>query len=562
MTIVDRWTFALRRAILIPLTLGLCIAVAGCGGGGDTSSGGGGSNAASSGGTLTADFTASPDFMDPALSLSYEGFVAMWNVYTPLLTYAHAEGEAGTKLIPGLATSMPKISKDGLTYTLKLRSGLKYSSGQPVKASDFTHALKRTLFLQAGGSFRYVGIEGAEQYIEAGKADADISGIKTDDKSGAITIHLSSPDGSFVYALAALTAAPVPSNTPFKNLSNDPPPGVGAYEISKSVPNQEFTLVKNPSFAGLGIPNIPAGKVDEVHVTVVTNQTRQIQDVLQNKVDWVFSPPPTSEIPTVTQQAKGRYEPYVAPLTFFVFMNERLAPFNDQKAREAVNVAIDRGAVQRLFGGLLTPTCNFLPPGVGGYEKMEPCPYGELGSPPDVAKARELISEAGDTGAPVTVWGNDESPSGPVTEYIASVMNEIGLKATPKIINKAVYFQTIGNQNTHAQAGWGDWAADNPSGSIFMPIVDGETITETNNLNFGNTNDPEINRLIKKAAPITDQTVANPYYTTIDKDVVEGSYLAPLGNSEKTKLVSENVDFESVIANPFMGIDISQIALR
>ena len=51
-----------------------------------------------------------PDYLDPGLSYTLEGWNAMQNAYTPLLTYEHASGTAGTRLIPGLAKSLPQIS--------------------------------------------------------------------------------------------------------------------------------------------------------------------------------------------------------------------------------------------------------------------------------------------------------------------------------------------------------------------------------------------------------------------------------------------------------------------
>ena len=73
----------------------------------------------------------------------------MYNTYLPLLTYAHANGEAGTEVVPALAESLPKISEDGKTYTLTLRKGLKYSDGTPVKASDFTASVERMFKLNS-----------------------------------------------------------------------------------------------------------------------------------------------------------------------------------------------------------------------------------------------------------------------------------------------------------------------------------------------------------------------------------------------------------------------------
>src|SRR5918997_5165466 len=151
------------------------------GGGGD---GGSGSGEAKKGGSVTISQTSQPDYMDPALTYTVNGIEPLWLVYTPLLTYAHEEGDAGTELIPGLAEDLPEISEDGLEYKLTLRDGLKYADGTDVVASDFEHTIKRVLFLESGGSAFYEQIEGAAEYIDAGEEDGDISGIETDDKTG------------------------------------------------------------------------------------------------------------------------------------------------------------------------------------------------------------------------------------------------------------------------------------------------------------------------------------------------------------------------------------------
>ena len=154
------------------------------------------------GGTLTGTYAAFPDYLDPALSYTSEGWTAMYDTYIPLLTYAHADGAAGSKVIPGLAKALPKISDGGKTYTLILRHGLKYSDGTPVKASDFTRAVERDASeLDSGGSPFYTDIVGAEKFAETKKGG--IPGIETDDKTGEIVIHLIKPRGTFTNELGA-----------------------------------------------------------------------------------------------------------------------------------------------------------------------------------------------------------------------------------------------------------------------------------------------------------------------------------------------------------------------
>ena len=147
---------------------------------------------AKAGGTATVLMGTAPDFLDPQEGYTTQSAEATWISYTPLLTYKHASGQAGTQLIPGLAAALPTVSADGKTYTLKLRPNLVYSDGSPVKASDFAYTIERAIKLNWGGkSFFTNNIVGAAAY-DKGTAKT-ISGIKTDDATGAITIHLSQP---------------------------------------------------------------------------------------------------------------------------------------------------------------------------------------------------------------------------------------------------------------------------------------------------------------------------------------------------------------------------------
>src|SRR5205085_6458402 len=150
-------------------------------------------------------------------------------VYTPLLTYRHASGHAGTELVPGLAESLPQVSRDGRTYWLKLRAGLRYSDGEPVRASDFEHAIERVLALASPGTSFFLGIDGAQQYVGRKRHGGRLRGITTDDRTRAIAIRLTQPDGTFPNVLAMVFAAPVPRSTPFSNRTASPPPGVGPY---------------------------------------------------------------------------------------------------------------------------------------------------------------------------------------------------------------------------------------------------------------------------------------------------------------------------------------------
>src|SRR5829696_3597164 len=558
-----------RRALVLLLAALSMSVIAACGGDdddGDGGGGGGGGGEAKNGGSITISQTSQPDFMDPALTYTVNGIEPLWLVYTPLLTYPRT-GDAvkDSLVIPGLAEDVPTISEDGKTYELTLRKGLKYSDGSPVKASDFEHSVGRVLNLESGGSAFYLGINGAQDYIDAGKCDGDIKGITADDDTGKITVKLDAPDGSFTNVLAMWFVGLVPGDTPCKNLTENPPPGVGPYKVTESVPNRQFVMEKNANWPDLGA-DLPAGHVDKITTKIIKSAQRQAQDVISGELDYMQDPPPADIKPEVKAKYSDRYEEITTASTYYFFMNTRVPPFDDPKVREAVNWGVDKPGLARLFAGEVTPGCSFLPPGVPGYDKaidVEDCPWGNPNEPPDLEKARALIKEAGVDGTDVTVYGNNDDPSDKVTEAYADMLNKMGLDAQPKIIDGGVYFLTIGNQKTKAQTGFANWFQDFPHPKNFMFLVDGKSIQPTNNQNFGNVDDPEITKGIAELNKEPDLTKAEDQWKDLNKKLVERAWIVPYGHRKLATFVSERMDFENCTRfHPVYNNDYSSFCLK
>jgi peptide/nickel transport system substrate-binding protein len=557
-----------RRALVLLLAALSLFVIAACGDddddGGD---GGGGGGGGKSGGTITISQTSQPDHLDPALMYTVNAIEPSWLVYTPLITYPRTgDAEKDASLIPGLAEEMPTISKDGKTYELTLRKGLKYSDGSAVKASDFEHAIKRVLNLESGGSAFFLGIEGAQDYIDAGECEGDISGIETDDKTGKITINLSEPDGSFSHVLSMWFAALVPSDTPCKELTKDPPPGVGPYMYTESVPNRQFVMEKNPNFPDLG-SDIPPGQIDKITTEIIKSAQRQAQDVISGELDYMQDPPPADIKPQVKAEYSDRYTEWTTASTYYFFMNTRLPPFDDPKVREAVNWGIDKPALARIFAGETAPGCSFLPPGLPGYDEaldVEDCPWGNPNKPPDLEKARQLIEEAGVDGMDVTVYGNNDDPTDKVTAAYADMLNKMGFNATPKIIDGGVYFQTIGSAKTKAQTGFLNWFQDFPHPKNFFFLVDGKSIQPTNSQNPGNVDDPEITKGIAELnlePEITDDVAKE--WGELNRKLVERAWVAPYGHRKLATFFSERMDFENCLRfHPVYNNDYSSWCLK
>jgi peptide/nickel transport system substrate-binding protein len=533
---------------------GLALAGAGCGGGSSSTSGGG---AIQEGGEATFVETSYPQYMDPAVDYTAEGWQAMWNTYIPLLTYARAPGAAGTKVVPGLAKDLPDVSQDGKTYTLQLRDGLVYSDGTPVKASDFEFAIKRCFDLDSGGSALYTDIVGAKDYM-AGKTD-DIKGITANDNTGEITIQLERPRGTFTNELGLMFAAPIPPDTPTdKPQTADPPPGTGPYEITKSEVNREFVLERNPEWAttnGAILPDIPDGHLDKITEITLKNQASQTTQVEQNKLDFMVDPPPVDLLPEVQQNYGDRFRIEPTTATYYIWMDTTTPPFNDVRVRQAVNYAIDPGAIDRLYGGLMTYTQQVLPPALPGYKHFELYPY-------DMAKAKQLIAEANPSDLDVTMWTDDEEPNDKLGAYIQDVLKQLGFNAQLKIINGTVYFQTIGNQDTpNLDIGFADWFMDYPHPSDFFDVLlNGENILPRNNNDYGYFNDPTINKQINDLAQQQLTPDVESQYANVDRQIMEQAPWAPYGNRNLTTFVSDRINFDQVYFHQVFNQDYTSFA--
>jgi peptide/nickel transport system substrate-binding protein len=543
-----------RSSLIVAAVVATAI-VGGCGDSDET-----GTAAGKTGGSLTLAQSSQPDSLDPALAYTANSWEPLWVVYTPPLTYRHAEGEAGTELIPGVAEALPQISANGKTYTFKIRKGLKYSDGTPVEASDFEHTVKRVLALESGGSYLFEGIEGATDYVEAADPKGDISGIEADDASREVTIRLAAPDGTFSNVLATSFAGLVPATTPFENLTPDPPPGVGPYAIVKSVPNREFVMER---VKGFDIPDLPKGNVDTLTTRIVKSVSRQAQDVIGGDLDYMQEAPPADMVAEVKARHADRYKEWPTLSTYYFFLNQRIPPFDDQRVREAVNLAIDSTAIARLFGGRLKPGCNFIPDGIPGHEPIDPCPFGDPNGPGDVPAARKLVEEAGADGEKVTVYVNNDSNRPDIGENYTALLDEIGLDADLKVVDGAVYFQTIGNERTEAQTGLANWYPDFPHPSSFLQQIDGSGIQPTNNSNYGYVDDPVIDREIAELLEEPDVRKVADRWAALDRRAIERSYVAPYGAEELTTFVSDRVDFDNcTLVHPLYGNDYTSFCLK
>src|SRR5436305_1390357 len=210
------------RGFMASACLVLLVGVlAGCGGSSSSSSGGssgsGGSTTGHLGGTMVLAWNGIGSSIDPAVDYD-QNWTLLNLIYDGLVTWKKVGGSDGNTLVPDLAQQIPQATDGGKTYLFHLRSGISYSDGTAVKASDFVRAIEREFTIPGPvGSF-YQGIVGGDACAKSSK-NCDLSkGIVADDAAVTVTFHLVSPVPDSLQKLALPFASPVPAKPPHTGL--------------------------------------------------------------------------------------------------------------------------------------------------------------------------------------------------------------------------------------------------------------------------------------------------------------------------------------------------------
>jgi len=525
--------------------------------GSSTASSAGSSSSGQAGGTITIAAGTAPLSADQGLDFTTQGTELYSVINTPLLTFQRGvEGVGGAKIVPGLAQALPTVSNGGKTYTFMLRPGLHYSNGMPIKASDVTYALERDIKIPwQAASFVSAYIKGGTEYAD-GKAKT-ISGMTTDDATGKIVVNLVAPFSPIVDIFALAGTAPVPPNTPMKNLANTGTIGDGPYMWGPITPTQSYTLVKNPKF---DVPGLPRGHADKIVYQVNSNVTANAEQVLNNQAD-VFDPGdtlPASLLQQVQTQAKDRYKPIPTNSTYYFWFGVNQKPFNNLYARQAVIAAMDDRALSRLDSGFIQPDCHLIPPGIVGGSSPSSCPYHNPNGAPNMTVAKQLMQKSGMIGQPVTVYGQERSPRRQWLDYYTSVLNSLGFKATEKVVNSSVYFTTIGAPTLKPQTGWGDWVQDFPHPWDFMQLFAGNA---GSSLNYGYVNDKHYNTTLNTLFQSQPETVKSQW-TALDNYAVGQAYYAAFGHQYFPKFYSDRLNFNSGVMSVEYQTDMTSLELK
>ena len=504
---------AFSQRALGSLALLAAVAVAGACGGSSAASAGGHTAAGKpvNGGTLLAGIPANPDHLDAALSATTEGWEILEATNDGLMTFRRAGGGVGSQVVPDLATGMPTITDGGRLYTFHMRSGVRFSPpvNRTVMPTDVQASIERILKMNSPNVSWYTEIVGASAY-QAGKAKT-VSGVLANNHAMTISFRLTQPDGTFLVYMALPPAFVYPAGTPTGDISTNARYRVatGPYMISSYTPNQQVLLTRNPNFHPW--PNTPDGHLSQIKITVGITPETAVNETVDGQLDWYFENPPPDRLAQIERQYPSQLQKGATGEIEYFSMNERKYPFNKLAVRQAVNYATNRQSLLKLEGGQGTITENVIPPSFGtAYRQHTFYPYAP-------AKAKQLIQQAGVAGAHVTVWVLNTVPYPNTAQYMASVLNSLGMVATVKVVDASVYWDLIATEKNDPQIAYNNWSQDFPEGEDFIDTqLNGQGIVSVGNNNQSNVNIPAYNKLIDKAREMPLGDARNAIWAQLD----------------------------------------------
>lgn len=513
------------------------------------------------------------DKIDTALSGGTYTFPFLRMTGDGLTAFLQVSGLAGAQPVPDLATSLPTPTDGGRTYTFRLRSGIRYSNGKPVQATDFRSTFERDYALKSF-TLPYDEIVGDAQCRKHPER-CDLSrGIVADNAARTVTFHLVRPDPYFLYDLAAPFAYVLPAGTPHRQARTHGLPATGPYMIATYRPGRLLRLVRNPFFHEWSRAAQPAGYPDRIDLRIAGTADDAIRDVVDGRADVLLLAKPLKAKQASRLQIRYRSQMHSDPRPNIqaLFLNTRVPPFNRLDARRAVSFAVDRAAATNAWAGPSNaePTCQMLPPNFPDYRPY--CPYTAgstrhgTWSAPDLAKARALIARSGTRGMKVTVWEWNEAKG--FNRVAVKALQALGYHVTRKPVSGDPYWGMVADSRNRAQIGfWGDAAVDYPSPAAFLvwqfSCAAFVPRSSTNNNNPSEFCDPSIDRQMQKAEADeqSDPAAARALWQRVDREITDAALWVPLVATRDVTFLSKRVG-NYQFSPDGMGLLIDQLWVR
>lgn len=473
-----------------------------------------------------------PTSLDPhKLSGDWENRIA-GDIFEGLVT-ENASAEA----IPGQAESW-EISDDGLVYTFTLREGITWSDGEPVMASDFVFAFQRLMNPATAAEYAYLQypIKHAEAINSGENTDLESLGVRAiDDRT--LEITLERPTAYFLGALKHYTAYPLPEHliaekgadwVKVKNIAVN-----GPYMPTEWVPGSHVLTTRNPGFHD--IENV---SIEGVKFFVLEDQAAGLKRYRAGEFD-ILTTMPKDQFAWIEENLPGQAR--VAPFAglYYYVINNQQPPFDDQRVRQALSMAIHRDIIgSDILGTGEIPAYSWVPPGMAGYGEPETVAWKALSYPERFNEAKRLLAEAGygDDGKPLEVQlrYNTNDNHKRVAVAIASMWKPLGVDVELYNTETKVHYDELSRGVLEvARAGW---IADYNDADNFLNLLKSGV-----EFNYGRYSNAEYDRLVDEANASADAEQRTALLHAAERIALDDSAAMPIYYYLSENLVSPKV---------------------
>lgn len=502
----------------VALASALMLVLSGCGAGHQASSpaqASGGEQAKAEGGNLTYALATSPDTLDPHRSGLAVAVRAIRTLYDNLVVQL-PDGS----IKPWLAKEWT-VSDDGKSYTFKLREDVKFHDGTPFNAEAVKYNLDRVIdpATKAANALALIRPYSSSEVID----------------EYTIKVNLSQPSEAFLGNLSQALLGIV-SPTAAKKYGDQlgkNPVGTGPYTFVSWSENADIVVAKNKDYhwAPETVDNDGAPHLDQITFKIVPEEATRIGSVQSGQVLAAETVPPQNVAALQSDPNQQLLQANTVGLPYTLFFNERRAPWNDAKLRQAVQAAVDVDAiVKTLYLGTYDRAWSALSPGILGYDSSL-----EGSIKPDIAKANQLLDEQGWTkgadgirekdGKRLTLRYVDGSPNREKRNDIAAMiqqqLKQVGIEVQVEITKDVA---TVIYQNWDYDLYGNSQVNSDPNAlyAFYHTPAEGERPT------LSGLSDPEIDKLLEQGAVESDTEKRVEIYKQIQQYLIDQAVILPI----------------------------------
>jgi peptide/nickel transport system substrate-binding protein len=519
------------------------------------------------GGTLTVLNHTDFEQLDPGLAYYNIDYEVVDATQRPLFSY---KPNSFSEPIPDMASEPAKISSDGRTITVHIRKGVHFSPpvNREVTSADVAYAIERGASPNVGNPYFEAYFKSLVGFKQAN--GGPFPGIATPNPS-TIVFHLDEPKAPIVLAALVLPlSAPVPEEYA-KRFDAMKPTEYGNYQVATGpymlendsagkvlgigyIPGKSATLVRNPNWnpatdfrpAYLNQIDIKLGG----DTTVIGRQVLEGSDMVQNET------PAQPIVRLAYEKFRSQLELSPGAGDHYIAVNNKQGPFSNLNVRKAFWAALDRTAMNKARGGELVTSVmtHFIYPEIPGFEQAGGLkgPQVDYNDYPDgnAAVAAKYMKLAGYPSGKYTgsktleIVGGNESPDNEDAEIVNQTLKNLGFQTKLTLVEVSVMYEKYCGTPAEEidvcpSVGW---VADFGDPQAVLDVAfNGKNIISTGNNNWGQVDDPEINKAMDAAELLVGTQARANAWAAIDRKLVAQAVAIPFDWDKQPNIESKDV---------------------